>query len=286
MYNVSISADSDVGDIKKSNQDSVFAKCGVMGRHLMGLFIVADGCGGMAYGDEISNLIVTYFSRVWQKELCTLAEKKKVKGSDAEDLLKKAIEEINVSAVNFGAQVGSKVGSTLSLLLTIDGRYYIKNVGDSRIYLIRGKRMRQLTEDQSLVADMVRNKELKPDEVKSFKRKNVLTMCIGVFDKVQTYSTKGNIKNGDMFLLCCDGLHNQISSEDMVKIAKDREIPFERKTECFRMNIPKGRANDNVSSVLCRFSKRISWVKIALTAAAAIVLGAATGVALKLFFLR
>ncbi len=255
MYNIEISAHTDVGDIKQTNQDCILSRSDEIGGREVGLFIVADGCGGMAHGEEISNLVVTHFSRLWNNELKTLLEKPVILPDEVDALLENAIRDINAGALTFSQQVDSKCGSTLSLLLVIGNRYFIKNVGDSRVYLLRGKQLIQLTEDQSLVADMVRNGEITSEEAKDFKKKNVLTMCIGVFDVIRTYSKNGKIKPNDTFLLCCDGVHNLVSSETMVKLLKDKKVPFEAKAEAIRQAIAPGAANDNVSSVLCRFRK-------------------------------
>ncbi len=255
MFNIEISSHTDIGDVKQTNQDCIFSKSGVVGNHSVGLCIVADGCGGLSYGEEISNLVVTHFSRVWNHELKALLQHHIIKAHDVDELLEKAIRDINAGALAFSHQVDSKVGSTVSLLLTIDNRFYIKNVGDSRIYLLRDKSITQLTEDQSLVADMIRNGEMTKEEAKNFKKKNVLTMCIGVFDVIRTYSKNGKIKSGDKFLLCCDGIHNHISPEKMIEIIKNKKSSFEGKAQELRNAIEPGMANDNVSTVICRFTK-------------------------------
>lgn len=264
MFNIKISSHTDIGDVKKTNQDCIFSKNDVINGHSVGLFIVADGCGGLAYGEEISNLVVTHFSRVLNHELKELLQHNIINANAVDELLEKAIRDINDGALAFSHQVDSKVGSTVSLLLTIDNRFYIKNVGDSRIYLLRGKHIKQLTEDQSLVADMVRNGELTIEEAKTFKKKNILTMCIGVFEEIKTYSKNGKIKNNDTFVLCCDGLHNHVSSEKMVQIINNKNISFENKAEEMRMSIESGIANDNVSAIICKFSKaknpRAKWL--------------------------
>lgn len=248
MYLFKVDAHTDVGDKKETNQDSIFSKFDTVNGHSVGLFIVADGCGGLAYGEEISNLVVTYFSRVWSNELKMLLYQKIIVSNDIDDLLENAIMEINNSAKSFGSQVNSKVGSTLSLLLIIDKRYYIKNIGDSRVYLVRKNKIIKLTEDQSLVADMIRNGELTKEEAKTFKRKNVLTMCIGIFDTVYTYSKNGKLKKNDKFLICCDGVHNCVDEPDMLRIVKQKNES--NKAENIRNAIPKGKANDNVSSIV------------------------------------
>lgn len=253
MIDVQVSSHTDVGDKKQTNQDSILVKTGVIENKTVGLYIVADGCGGLAFGEEISNLAVTHFSRIWKRELAEVLKNKRYEDREIDAILERAIADINASAKNFGTQVESKVGSTLSLLLTIDKKYYIKNVGDSRIYLCRKGKLSQLTEDQSLVADMIRNGELTREEAKKFKKKNVLTMCIGVFDKIMTYTKIGKLKSGDSFLLCCDGLHNKVTEKDICEIIEDRGIAFENKCEVMRNKIAQGEANDNVSSILCKY---------------------------------
>lgn len=256
MIDIQLSSHTDIGDKKQTNQDSILVKTGVIENKTVGLYIVADGCGGLAFGEEISNLVVTHFSRIWKKELAEVLTRKRYEDKDIDNVLENAIADINASAKNFGIQVESKVGSTLSLLLTIDEKYYIKNVGDSRIYLCRKGKLIQLTEDQSLVADMIRNGELTKEEAKNFKKKNVLTMCIGVFEKIMTYTKIGKMKSGDSFLLCCDGLHNKVTEKDMCEIIADRTIAFEDKCETMRNKIAPGEANDNVSSILCKYKTK------------------------------
>lgn len=275
MIDIQISSHTDVGDKKQTNQDSILVKTGIIENKTVGLYIVADGCGGLAFGEEISNLVVTHFSRIWKKELAEVLSKKRYEDKDIDNVLEKAIADINASAKNFGTQVESKVGSTLSLLLTIDKKYYIKNVGDSRIYLSRKGKLTQLTEDQSLVADMIRNGELTREEAKNFKKKNVLTMCIGVFEKIMTYTKIGKVKSGDSFLLCCDGLHNKVTEEDMCEIISDRAIAFEDKCEVMRHKIAQGEANDNVSSILCKYKMKNNKVPklICFALVLAIVIG-------------
>lgn len=275
---IQVSSHTDIGDKKQTNQDSILAKTGTVDGRTVGLYIVADGCGGLAFGEEISNLAVTHFSRIWKNELRQVLNKKKYKDEEINGLLEKAIAEINVGAKTFGTQVESKVGSTLSLLLTIDKRYYIKNVGDSRIYLKRKGKMIQLTEDQSLVADMIRNGELTKEEAKNFKQKNVLTMCIGVFDDIKTYSKTGRIKSKDVFVLCCDGVHNNVSSDKMVKIIENKKIPFESKAEEIRKSIEPGKATDNVSTVMCGYFKVKKKARLWIAVATAAILLASAAV--------
>ena len=111
MFNIEISSHTDIGDVKQTNQDCIFSKSDMIGNHSARLFIVADGCGGLSYGEEISNLVVTHFSRVWNHELKSLLQHHIVKAHDVDELLEKAIRDINAGALTFSHQVDSKVGS-------------------------------------------------------------------------------------------------------------------------------------------------------------------------------
>jgi len=262
-FDISVGAYTSAGDVKATNQDSVFYKTGVFGKKAAGLFIVADGCGGMAHGDEISRFVVTYFNRLWHSELNGLIALKEQNDTNVNAFLEKAINDINAGAIEFGKQIGRRVGTTLSLLLIINDRYYIKNVGDSRVYLIRKENIEQLTKDQSLVAEMVRNNELTLDEAKTYGKKNILTMCVGLFNEVKTYTKNGKIKGGDSFLICCDGLYNYIPDEKFRELLIMREqgsagAPGDT-ARLLRESIPQGMAADNVSAVVIDVKRR-AWM--------------------------
>ena len=254
MLIIFTAAYTDMGDLKQVNQDALFYQTGIIGNRRVGLFIIADGCGGLAFGEEISQLAVNYFGRFWDRELRELLKSKKLSGERVDAFLEKAIREINKIALEFGKQMGQQVGTTLSLLLTVNRDYYIKNIGDSRIYLIRKKQIRRLTEDQSLLAGMLRNKEITTEEAKNFPKKNVLTMCVGVFADLKIYSNAGKVKSKDLFLLCFDGLYNYIPGDAwQILLAKPGREELPVMADKLRKSIPSGEAKDNVSIILARF---------------------------------
>lgn len=252
MHEFYISSHTDTGDKKEINQDSVFVKTATINQHDVSLMIVADGCGGLEFGEQISNLIVTHFSRLWSETPEVFAPSKKINIDSLSNFLDQSLKEINTKALAFGNETGSRVGSTVSLLLTVDCHFIVKNVGDSRVYLNRGGKMIQLSEDQSLVADMIRNGELTKEESKNFKKKNILTMCVGCFEDLKIYTKTGKIKSKDIFLLCCDGLYHHVGEKVMVDILQANNISFDEKAERMRQCIAYGDANDNVSSVIIK----------------------------------
>lgn len=248
---------SEVGDVKPTNQDCVLFKYDQIDGNNVGLFIVADGMGGLAHGEEVSGLVVTFFNHWWGEELMPfLSNCRDIRANAVDNILNMAIVQLNKLAVDFSRQIDKKSGSTISLLLVLGDEYFIKNIGDSRIYLIRNNKKIQLTEDQSLVADMVRNNRITEAEARQHVRKNVLTMCLGVFEDVKVFSNQGQVKRGDIFLLCCDGFYNYVSEEDIIPILNDSKTSdFNQKAVLLRRKIPQGGAKDNVSIILVQFGR-------------------------------
>lgn len=259
MFDIFTGEHTDIGDTRQINQDSILSLKGRISKKSVGLFIVSDGCGGLYLGEEASKLVVTYFKRIWDTALKEMLERNRISDGAICELLEKTIFDINEIIIDFGGQVGNKVGTTLSLLLIVENKYYIKNVGDSRIYLVRKGKIEQLTEDQSLVATMIRNKELTDEEAKKFSRKNVLTMCIGTFEEVKTYTRTGKIKSGDLFLLCSDGLYNYVSDNSFNEfLVEENTENIDEIVRLLRDSIPEGNAKDNVSLILVKL-KRKFW---------------------------
>ena len=250
----------EIGDVKQINQDSILSKFEKINKYNVGLFIVADGMGGHAYGEEISNLVVTFFKRWWNEILEPFMYSNYFEFNKLNQMLEAAIVELNNRALNFSRQVNKRAGSTLSLLLLIGDKYFIKNLGDSRIYLIRKNMKKQLTQDQSLVAQMVRDKEITEEQARQHNQKNVLTMCLGVFEEIKTFSGEGKISPGDVFMLCSDGLYNYIDESEILPIINDpSDLDFNQKAALIRSKIPKGSAGDNISIILIKLGPEKSY---------------------------
>lgn len=248
---VKIGGLSEAGDFDEINQDSIFYKFLKINQHNVGLFIVADGMGGLSHGEEISNLIVDYFNRWWTEILCPFVKSDGFSFNTLYEMMDTVIIEVNKKAIKFSEQSGAKSGSTLSLLLVIDNRYLIKNIGDSRIYLVRKGKKTQLTEDQTLVSQMVKNKQITKEQAKYHEKRNLLTMCLGVTENIEVFSSEGKVRNGDIFLVCSDGFYNYANDKEVVPIIRNRDYnDFNQKAGLLRSTIPVGEARDNVSIII------------------------------------
>lgn len=246
MNEMRISYLCEKGDVRPNNQDYILCLHSEKAGRMAGLFLVADGMGGLSSGEEISAMIARNFSYWWQEKLDGILKEKNWK-EELNQELSRQIQELNAQAQEFGRRLQKKSGSTLSLLLIVDREYFIRHLGDSRIYLYRKKRLTQLTVDQSLVMQIAREKNLTRKEAADMAGKNVLTMCIGIYDVPQFFSADGRIKKRDYFLLCSDGLYNCLSDEEIGQVLADKKIPPEEKAQAARQRIGPGMAGDNIS---------------------------------------
>ena len=240
---------SDRGDIRKENQDHILCLMGEILGTPAALFAVADGMGGLALGAQMSHLVVLQLLGWWGEDFQQMVQLGKNSQEDICDLLDQVIWDINQSALAFCAENHCRCGSTLSLLLLYGEEYYIKNIGDSRVYLAHDGSLRQLTEDQSYVAQMVREKKMTEEEAKRSKKRNLLTMCIGAFEQIQAFSAEGVLEPGDVFLLCSDGLYNPLERELMEAILVDSSGTAPETAQQLRDSVRAGAAADNISAI-------------------------------------
>lgn len=231
MYTFICGGVSDRGDRREENQDSILFLTGAFSGQPAGLFLVADGMGGLSYGAEVSRYAAEQFRRWWEEDLPSMLEQGLEKEEDIRELIEQEIWDINQAVFRFKESMSCRSGSTLSLLLLYRDRYYIENLGDSRVYRMREGRLRQLTKDQAA-------------------GKNKLTMCIGMFPVPQSLYQSGTISDGDIFLICSDGLYNPLSSGRMEAALKLSGMTAGQKAEFLRAQIREGDASDNVSAIV------------------------------------
>lgn len=236
---------SDVGLVRSENQD--FGACTTPEEekesHPGGrLLIVADGMGGHRGGATASRLAAE-------------TVKAQYLGSETTDIptaLRESLTRAN-SRIFLEAQTNPELrgmGTTTSALAVRGGEGWLAHVGDSRIYLVRDEEIRQLTEDHSLVATMVREGLLTSAEAETHPRRNVLQRSMGVAEDVEV-DVLGPIelRPGDVFILCSDGLHGLVKENELKEIAgKPLEAAAD---ELLRKALERG-APDNVTVIVAR----------------------------------
>lgn len=241
----------DTGDRKETNEDSILIKTCQYNNEEWGLFLVADGMGGMAYGTEASRMIVETMSQWWDTEFIPMLSTPCTLEAIAVSL-DQAIIRTNEYVVLFSEQVRKKTGSTLSLLLLMGRDYLIRHIGDSRVYVLN-QGMEQLTPDHSYVADQVKNGLIAPEDAIRHPKRNIITKCIGGKRDMELFQYQSVWRTGDVFLLCSDGFYTLVPDAEVLDtVFADRYYTMLEKAQALRARIGNGRAYDNVSIILIR----------------------------------
>lgn len=230
---------TDIGKKRKVNQDYVYTSEKPIG-NLPNLFVVADGMGGHNAGDFASRLTVETLIA----EIGTSFEKNPVK------ILGKAIEIANDVIRKKASEVPDMEGMGTTLVAaTCLGRYlHVANVGDSRLYVV-GKEIRQITRDHSLVEEMVRIGTITHAEARNHPDKNIITRAIGAAAEVEPDFFTVELEEGDVVLMCSDGLTNMLEDEEIRMILNSgRDIVEQAQALVDAANVNGGR--DNISVVL------------------------------------
>lgn len=230
---------TDIGRRRQLNQDFIYCSETPVG-NLPNVFIVADGMGGHNAGDYASVLAV----ETVVEEIGASFEKNPVK------VLEHAITKANTilrqrASENFSL---SGMGTTM-VAATCIGRYLeVANVGDSRLYVV-GDEITQITEDHSLVEEMVRMGGIDREEARNHPDKNIITRAVGARDDVEIDFFNMELQTGDMVLLCSDGLTNMVDDEMIRRILKNGGSLRDRVEELVETANRNG-GKDNISVIV------------------------------------
>jgi protein phosphatase len=197
---------TDVGQKRKINQDSIFASDAPVG-NLPNLYIVADGMGGHNAGDFASKFAV----RTIRESIADSREKNPVK------LISDAIRLANSGILEKAAEHEemSGMGTTVVVTTIIDQYAYTANVGDSRLYFLEDGELKQITQDHSLVQEMVRIGELTPEEARNHPDKHIITRALGAAPTVEVDFFDYKAPPDSEILMCSDGLSNMVDDTEI-----------------------------------------------------------------------
>lgn len=230
----------DTGRCRSVNQDYIFVSEKPMG-NLPNLFLVADGMGGHKAGDLASEYTVSRVCEAVTKSMQKIPFQ----------ILKGAFQYANQKLIEKAAESPAYTGMGTTLVaVTVqdDGTAYVANIGDSRLYRI-GDEIEQITEDHSLVEEMVRMGEISKEEARNHPEKNIITRAIGVSDTIEPDYFDTKLEKGECLLLCSDGLSNMIDDAQIREILKHRTDLKSGAEELVRTANENG-GRDNISVVL------------------------------------
>ncbi|MBR4576089.1 MAG: Stp1/IreP family PP2C-type Ser/Thr phosphatase [Clostridia bacterium] len=226
----SVESRTDVGRVRKSNQDALILGCGVAG--------VADGMGGHNGGEIASG----------ETRDGILQE---IRGKKPDrNLLEETIKKVNLQVWEKQEHDATLtgMGTTLTLLWPAEHEMIIAQVGDSRAYLIRDGEMRQVTEDHSLVGDMVRRGVLTEEQAACHPMRNYITRAVGTDDTVEVDLFSEPRKKGDRWLICSDGLYGQMTREKLQELALTENAA--EAADLMLQNALDNGGKDNISLIL------------------------------------
>ena len=231
---------TDIGRRRKINQDYVYTSEEPVG-NLPNLFIVADGMGGHKAGDYASKVTV----EIMQQEVANSLEKNPTL------ILKKAIETANEVIRRCAAENPDLEGmGTTVVAATCMGHYLqIANVGDSRLYIVNKKEIRQITRDHSLVEEMVRMGGLDRAGARNHPDKNIITRAVGANNVIEPDFFTVELKEGDIVHMCSDGLTNMLEDEEIRMLLGGARDIGEKAVELVEAANENG-GRDNISVIL------------------------------------
>lgn len=224
---------SDVGLVRHRNEDAWLA------RPELGLWAVADGMGGHLDGRFASGLIV--------QALAALPA-----SADAPGLVR-AVQQALAgchAALHEHAGPHDVCGSTVVVLLVADRHFACLWAGDSRLYRLRGDALEQLNHDHSMVGELVAEGVLPREQVRHHPLRNTITRALGVPGPLELDALQGPVEPGDLFILCSDGLWDELDDAEMAAIIGDKPLPVAA-DGLLAAALERG-GRDNVTLVLVR----------------------------------
>jgi serine/threonine protein phosphatase PrpC len=237
---------TDVGCVRESNEDSIVFVRPEEPEQLREkgcLAVVADGMGGHEGGEVASGIAVAVIPEVYFGY-----------SGNCREALEAAVESANREIYQAAAEnpENDGMGTTCTALAIKGGAAYCSHVGDSRLYLVRMGETRQMTEDHSLVMEMVRSGIISVEEARHHPSRNVITRSVGTDSSIEVSSWKQffPVQDGDLFVLCSDGLHDYLEDGELLTCSETPDLA----EACRRLvELAKSRGGkDNISVGLVR----------------------------------
>jgi protein phosphatase len=194
------SARTDTGRRRRRNEDAFVCE--------PPLFAIADGMGGAQAGEVASRLAAESLREREHGELSALEQ--------TVELIREANRRVYAYSSENASARG--MGTTMTVALVDGNRVTIGHVGDSRAYLLRDEQLTQLTQDHSLVAELVRSGRLTPEDAESHPRRSVITRALGTDSEVEVDVFSLQARDGDLYLLCSDGLTSMVADVEIERI--------------------------------------------------------------------
>jgi len=259
--NVVVCGQSDTGIRRKNNQDSfcVYAE--------EGLLAVADGVGGGSHGEVASRIAIDVIARQMLKDrpadqtgsTVTYGKENSYFTNKLCAAVQTANGEIHEASLKNPDYKG--MATTISAVVLNNGRLSIAHVGDSRVYLIRSRMIQQLTDDHALVAEQLRMGLITQEEADMSNMRNVITRSLGFGPEVKVDTDEMDLNDGDIILLCSDGLTTMVPESAILNTALSTNKPEDACSRLINFANKKG-GKDNITVIVAYIhgKKRFSFI--------------------------
>ena len=231
---------TDTRKVRTINQDYIFASPEPIGK-LQDLYLVADGMGGHRAGDYASRFLVEKLVDFisFEEEGNTIS------------ILREGIEKVNRMLYREALkdEAFSGMGTTLVAATVEENLLFVANVGDSRLYLIRDGKAKQITRDHSYVEEMVKLGKMNRGSADYMRQKNIITRAVGTGEDVNIDFFEVLLKKGDYILLCSDGLSNMVEDEAIAELVSS-EKALKEKAEALIVSANDNGGRDNIAVIL------------------------------------
>lgn len=239
MPNIAFFGKSDVG-LKRSNNEDAFAS-----RLEKGLFVLADGMGGEAAGEVASRIFIDSTLEVFSKGENRSEEETLERVQDAFRLAnERMMNHVRRNPQHHG------MGCTAELVAFYNQDFILGHVGDSRTYLCRQGKLRQLTHDHSLIQNQIDQGLIAPAEARRHSRRNVILRAVGTDETLALDLIRGKILPGDLFLLCSDGLTDLVD-DALIQGVLTLPSSLPQKVERLIEMAKSEGGFDNITVILC-----------------------------------
>lgn len=227
---------SDTGRKRRRNEDNYVVA--------PPLFAVADGMGGAQAGEVASKLAATTLESEDRRPLQGVER--------VAALIQEANRRVYDRAVSDPAVSG--MGTTMTVALVEGMTVAIGHVGDSRAYLVRGETMEQLTDDHSLVNELLKSGQLSPDEAHGHPQRSVITRAVGTDPDVDVDAFTVEAEDGDVFLICSDGLTDMVADVEILELVERDRDDLDRAVRALVAAANRGGGEDNITAVAFRLA--------------------------------
>ncbi|WP_125582892.1 Stp1/IreP family PP2C-type Ser/Thr phosphatase [Levilactobacillus cerevisiae] len=230
-----------IGKQRNDNEDYVDVFTNQAGKHLA---IIADGIGGHQGGDVASAMAVSHLGHEFEQTTLATPEA-------AQKWIATEITAENQSIIDKSNQFAdlNGMGTTLVAALYFTEEVIIANIGDSRAYLMRDGELRQLTEDHSLVNELVKRGEISRQAARHHPQKNVIIRSLGISDDARFDLNTYPLVLGDQLLMCTDGLTNMVDDQQIQTVLTSEQTPKEKCDQLIDMANAAG-GLDNITVLL------------------------------------